>query len=256
MKAPNGIHHLYHCWKRGLYFALLIAAPALAAAQSSANYTVASTVVDAGGTCSASASYSNDGSFGGFGGVVTASNPSEVARTGYAGQLYEAIAFTLSAPATNLNEGASMPLTAFQFLDDGTVSPANSLVQWSFTGPIAGVNVAGIVTAANVTQNTPATVQARLEGWTAALNLMVVDIDAEPPGYNQITVQSLGGNQMRLAFVGLAGTNYALDRAYNLSPPANWVPQVTNPAGLNGLLVFTNLANPATNNFWRIRSVP
>jgi hypothetical protein len=31
---------------------------------------------------------------------------------------------------------------------------------------------------------------------------------------------------------------------------------MTNPAGDNGLLIFTNLADPTTNNFWRIRSVP
>jgi hypothetical protein len=65
----------------------------------------------------------------------------------------------------------------------------------------------------------------------------------------------IGGN-IRLSFVGLAGTNYVLDRSYSLSPPVNWVPQMTNPAGVNGLLIFTNLANAATNNFWRIRSVP
>ena len=45
---------------------------------------------------------------------------------------------------------------------------------------------------------------------------------------------------MQLSFVGIAGTNYALDWSASLSPP-NWLPQAT---------------NPATNNFWRIRSVP
>jgi hypothetical protein len=60
---------------------------------------------------------------------------------------------------------------------------------------------------------------------------------------------------MRLSFVGLTGTNYALDRTSKLSP-ATWVPQVTNPAGVGGVLVFTNTPIMATNNFWRIRSVP
>jgi hypothetical protein len=55
--------------------------------------------------------------------------------------------------------------------------------------------------------------------------------------------------------VGIAGTNYALDWSASLSPP-NWLPQATNPAGAGGALVFTNTPNPATNNFWRIRSVP
>ena len=71
-----------------------------------------------------------------------------------------------------------------------------------------------------------------------------------------VTGQLLNGGNMRLSFVGSSGIPYALDRSYNLSPPVNWVPQMTNFAGVNGVLVFTNLANPTTNNFWRIRSVP
>jgi alpha-tubulin suppressor-like RCC1 family protein len=74
------------------------------------------------------------------------------------------------------------------------------------------------------------------------------------PGYNQIFGQLMGGN-MRLSFVGNTGTNYALDRCFNLAS-SNWVPQLTNPAGAGGVLVFTNAPNTATNNFWRIRSVP
>jgi hypothetical protein len=241
--------------KTALLLFLAFAVNTIAAVQSSTNYTVLADVFDAGGLHSTSASYSNDGSVGGFGGLVTASPPQETARVGYIGQLYEVTAFTLSAASTNLNEATSMPLYAAQFLDDGTVSPANSFAQWSFSGPIVGVNAAGIVTAADVYQNTPAVVSASLEGWSASLNLMVI-FTGILPGYNQITCQLLSGGNMRLSFVGNVGVNYALDRTFNLSPPVNWVPQITNPAGVNGLLIFTNLANPTTNNFWRIRSVP
>lgn len=76
-----------------------------------------------------------------------------------------------------------------------------------------------------------------------------------PSGYNHILTQLLSGGKLQLSFVGLAGTNYALDRTFSLSP-ASWVPQLTNPAGVGGMLIFTNTPNPATNNFWRIRSVP
>ena len=75
------------------------------------------------------------------------------------------------------------------------------------------------------------------------------------PSYNKISNQLLGSGKMRLTFVGIAGANYALDYSYSLSPP-NWLPQTTNLANTNGLLIFTNTPNPATNNFWRIRSVP
>ncbi len=80
-------------------------------------------------------------------------------------------------------------------------------------------------------------------------------LTVKSPGYNQITSQFLTNGNLRLSFVGLTGTNYALDRTFNLSP-ANWVPQATNPANADGVLVFTNIPNKATNNFWRIRKVP
>ena len=73
--------------------------------------------------------------------------------------------------------------------------------------------------------------------------------------YNQICCQLLGGTNMQLNFVGIANTNYALDRSSSLSPP-NWIPQATNPASSFGPLVFTNPPDATTNNFWRIRSVP
>jgi hypothetical protein len=239
-----------------LLLTLTTTALAFADGQSSPNYNVQTISLDGGGLRATSVSYANDGSLGGFGGVVTAGNPQEVARTGYAGQLYEVTAFTLTAPGTNLNAGASLPLSAVQFLDDGTATPANGFAQWSFTGPIIRVDASGLVTARNVvSQNTPAVVVASIEGQSASLNLMVL-FTGVLPGYNQITGQLLSGGNMRLSFVGLGGTNYALDRSYNLSPPINWVPQMTNSAGVNGALIFTNLANPTTNNFWRIRSVP
>jgi hypothetical protein len=76
-----------------------------------------------------------------------------------------------------------------------------------------------------------------------------------PPGYNQISGQLVGAGYLQLSYVGISGWNYALDRTFNLAPP-NWIPQVTNPAGAGGVLVFTNAPVPTTNNFWRIRSVP
>ena len=80
-------------------------------------------------------------------------------------------------------------------------------------------------------------------------------IVAGPPGYNRISVEPMGESDVRLSYVGMARTNYALDRTFSLSP-TDWVPLVTNPADAGGVLVLTNAPDPATNNFWRIRSVP
>ena len=75
------------------------------------------------------------------------------------------------------------------------------------------------------------------------------------PFYNQISMQILSDGSVRFSFVGMAGSNYAIDSTFNLSP-ANWIPQATNPAGSFGALVFTNTPDPTTNKFWRVRSVP
>jgi hypothetical protein len=74
--------------------------------------------------------------------------------------------------------------------------------------------------------------------------------------YNRITPQLLAGGKVYLGYGGAPGANYALDRTFNLRSPVSWIPQVTNPAGGGGVLILTNTPDPATNNFWRIRSVP
>jgi hypothetical protein len=75
-------------------------------------------------------------------------------------------------------------------------------------------------------------------------------------GYNRLTVELLAGDDVRLTYLGLAGTNYALDRTFNLTPTVDWVPQATNPVAADGYLILTNTAVSGTNNFWRMRSVP
>jgi alpha-tubulin suppressor-like RCC1 family protein len=75
------------------------------------------------------------------------------------------------------------------------------------------------------------------------------------PSYNQITGQLMGSTKMQLTFYGNANAKYALERSASLSPP-NWIPQATNAAGSFGVLLFTNMPDATTNNFWRIRSVP
>lgn len=75
-----------------------------------------------------------------------------------------------------------------------------------------------------------------------------------PPTF-RLAGNLVNNGSFQLAFSGIAGTNYALDRSFSLSPP-NWVPQETNAAGRDGSVLFTNAPNNVTNNFWRVRSVP
>jgi hypothetical protein len=78
----------------------------------------------------------------------------------------------------------------------------------------------------------------------------------DAPGYNHLTGTLLSGGAMQLSYIGYPSTNYALDRTFNLTSPISWVGQETNTMTVSGVLTFTNAPAPATNNFWRVRSVP
>jgi hypothetical protein len=116
--------------------------------------------------------------------------------------------------------------------------------------PVVGSELEGIVFGPDATSIL------MMDNQLWAYKLSVAEqIAASPPGYRQLSAQPLASGDMQLSFVGIAGTNYALDWSTSLCP-ANWMPLATNPAGVNGMLVFTNTPVRATNNFWRIRSVP
>ncbi|HEY1789508.1 MAG TPA: hypothetical protein VGJ73_15225 [Verrucomicrobiae bacterium] len=95
----------------------------------------------------------------------------------------------------------------------------------------------------------------QLGGGTGNETNLPEEIVPPPQGYDQILLQPLANGKARLSFVGMPGTNYALDRSFTLASP-NWVPQTTNAVNLLNALVFTNVVNQMTNTFWRIRMVP
>jgi hypothetical protein len=69
--------------------------------------------------------------------------------------------------------------------------------------------------------------------------------------YNVI-LTTVAGSNVILTYAGIPGNPYVLEQSYDLTPPVQWHPLVTNMAGTNGLLMFTNTLNPVTNKFWRI----
>jgi hypothetical protein len=143
----------------------------------------------------------------------------------------------------------------------GNVFDFNNILQASGTETLS-TNISGTLspgTSYGLGESTGVAVQSEtypvLQSGNAQCNYLMT-FDPLPAGPNHILAGLLSGGDMRLTYVGIAGTNYALDRTFNLSPPVNWLPQGTNPADSSGVLIFTNTPNPATNNFWRIRSVP
>jgi hypothetical protein len=154
-----------------------LASTAFAGSRSSASYTVPADSSDAGGRRATSAAYSHDGCIGGIAGVGTVAVPAEVARHGYLGQIYNAFSLALSASPTNVNEGATRQLAARALLDDGTtLNLAPASVAWSpASGPILSISAGGLLTAASVYENTPASAQGTWRGLSATLGLRVMN---------------------------------------------------------------------------------
>lgn len=83
----------------------------------------------------------------------------------------------------------------------------------------------------------------------------VTVVVSDPQGFNQLSATSGGGNAY-LTYLGIPGTNYALDVTHVL-PATNWVVVMTNTAATNGYLYFTNLISLApTNDYYRTHYVP
>jgi hypothetical protein len=83
----------------------------------------------------------------------------------------------------------------------------------------------------------------------------VTVVVTDPQGFNQVSAGVDGGNAV-LAYLGIPGTNYALEVTHTL-PATNWAPVITNAAAANGLLYFTNPISLApTNDYYRTRYVP
>ncbi len=156
--------------------ALVLTLPSLAGAgtASSAAYAVRTDSLDGGGRATASVSYQQAGSMGGFGGVSTAAAADQL-KHGYTGQLYDVSVLHLTASPTNLNEGATRALLASASMDDGsTLNLEGTGVAWSVVdGPIQGISAAGLATAGLVYQDTPATVRGAYGAQSATLGLLV-----------------------------------------------------------------------------------
>jgi autotransporter-associated beta strand protein len=90
-------------------------------------------------------------------------------------------------------------------------------------------------------------------GGTAVGTVSIVINSAQ--GYNQISVQVVGGNVL-LTYMGIPGYQYALDWTPSLAQPIAWMPVTTNTAATNGFLNFTNSTLSDGSAFYRTRYVP
>ena len=137
--------------------------------------TIVTSSVDGGGGRSASASYANDASVGGIGGISSVG--SQVTRHGYPGQLIEVTSVSVTGVPVQVNEGSTAQLTGTATLDDATVaSLTGSDLMWNIPyWPIQNISASGVASAAAVYANTPGTVSGRYLGVLGVGSLLVVD---------------------------------------------------------------------------------
>lgn len=161
------------------------AAPStFASPRTSANYSIPTEVADGGGSHSTSAAYTNDGSAGVVVGFSTVASPSETAKIGYIGQLYEVTAVQPTAAPATVNEGTTRQLAATATFDDATTAAllGNDL-SWSVVnGPLTGISSSGLATAGNVYEDTAATVQGSHRGVAGTLGLTVLNVGPDDFG--------------------------------------------------------------------------
>lgn len=163
--------------KTQVFLITLLAAAAHAGPRSSANYSITTDTTDSGGARATSAAYTNDASAGNVSGLSTVASPSETAKSGYIGQLYEITALQLNAAPLTINESGALQLGAWQALDDTTfLSVTATSLSWAVnSGPITGISTSGLASAGTVAQDSAAQVQGSFAGLTGTLNLTVLD---------------------------------------------------------------------------------
>lgn len=163
---------------------LAVTTSARSGPRTSTSYSISADTLSSGGVHATSASYSGDGSLGGISGTATVASPAETLKSGYIGQLTEVTAVQLAATPTTVNEATTRQLSATATLDDATTAVLlGSDLSWSVvTGPVASISSAGLATAANVYQNTAATVQGGYRGVSGTLGLTVVNTGTDDLG--------------------------------------------------------------------------
>ena len=157
--------------------------PGYAGSRASADYSIPTDTIDAGGVNAQSANYSLRGSAAGefgTGANALATTADYANKSGFVGNLYEIVGLSITAPpSSSLNETTSRQLAAAPQADDSTTLAAldPSTVGWSIvSGPISSISSSGLATAGNVYQDTAALVQGTQQTLAGQLGLTIVNV--------------------------------------------------------------------------------
>jgi hypothetical protein len=225
-------------------FLILLTTAVQAGPRASASYSITTDTANFGGIRTTSSAYTNDGCVGVVGGVSTVAAPAEFAKAGFAGQLYDPNALSVTAatsPATVVS-GANLQLNAWQNLDDSSfLAVAPGSVAWSVvSGPITGIDSTGLAMAGLVQQghvkgrdNDTAMVRGAYGGFTGLLS---VTVELPSADFTSATVIPIISD-------GYTATGNSITLTLDFTPPNGTSLTVVDNTGTTAIQgTFSNLA--------------
>lgn len=173
-------------------------------------YERTATTTDNGGGRVTSANYTIDSSVNETG-QQTTNGGQLLAKSGFAGQLYDAVSVLITLVPPTVAENATRQLSTALVLDDDTfLALAPAEVNWSIvSGPLLSISSGGAATAGFVYENSAASLSGQASGVTGNLALTVLNVGDDDFG-------SYAGDGLdddwQVAFFGLDNPDAAPDR--------------------------------------------
>lgn len=186
--------------KTHIIFSSFLLTAAAHAGPASTDYTLVAETLDFGGQTVSSADYAVTGSVASVSGISEDSPSGTITRTGYPGQLYNRLGLGLLASATYPAEMSTTKLTAVHTNDDGSndAIPGES-VAWSVvSGPITGIDAAGLASTGAVDGSTPATISGVVFDTPLQYELFVQDV--LPDNFGSYAGDGIADSWQRLHF--------------------------------------------------------
>lgn len=125
------------------------------------------------------------------GGVSNLTTNNVEVKAGYTGQLYDGVSMVLAtAPGTSVTGGGTLQLSATVTLDDDTTLETSTLTWETVSGPIAGIDGTGLLSAGFPNTSSAATVRGTFDLLSETLGLTVNPLAPDPYTFS---LDELGG---------------------------------------------------------------
>jgi hypothetical protein len=166
---------------RALFILLITTLPLAAQTRGSAHYSISAETVNSAGTAASSGHFQAQSQAG----TISAVSSSEagLSKAGFLGQIYDVTGLTLTAVQATVAENGTRQLLPLLTLDDATLLavPAASATWSVLDGPV-DVSTSGLASGETIAAADTALVRASYLGFTADLNLSVLNVNTDDFG--------------------------------------------------------------------------